>query len=96
MIVIGGGVIGLELGQVYRRLGRRGVSNRIHGQNNSNHGHCPKQGADEGYEKTRGIKFFLSHRVSEVSRQADQVTVLATDKKDKQVTFTGDYCLVSV
>ena len=95
MIVIGGGVIGLELGQVYKRLGAE-VSvieymDRI----------IPTMDTAQSKElmkamKKQGIKFFLSHRVSDVSRQADKVTVLATDKKDKQVTFTGDYCLVSV
>jgi dihydrolipoamide dehydrogenase len=46
--------------------------------------------------KKKGVKFFLSHNVTALSRNGDEVTVTATDKKDKEVTFTGDYCLVSV
>ena len=46
--------------------------------------------------KKQGVKFFLSHKVSDVTRNGDEVTVTATDKKDKEVTFTGDYCLVCV
>ncbi len=95
MIVIGGGVIGLELGQVYRRLGSE-VSvveymDRI----------IPTMDRDQSKELTKvmkkqGVKFYVSHKVSAVERKGDEVTVTATDKKDKEVTFTGDYCLVSV
>ncbi|MDT0555033.1 dihydrolipoyl dehydrogenase [Patiriisocius hiemis] len=95
MIVIGGGVIGLELGQVYRRLGAE-VSvveymDRI----------IPTMDAAQSKELTKvmkkqGVKFYLSHKVSAVERKKNEVTITATDKKDKEVTFTGDYCLVSV
>ena len=95
MVVIGGGVIGLELGQVYRRLGAE-VSvveymDRI----------IPTMDGAQSKElmkamKKQGVKFFLSHKVSAVSRKGNEVTVTATDKKDKEVTFSGDYCLVSV
>ncbi len=95
MVVIGGGVIGLELGQVYRRLGAE-VSvveymDRI----------IPTMDGAQSKElmkamKKQGVKFFLSHKVSGVSRKGEEVTITATDKKDKEVTFTGDYCLVSV
>jgi dihydrolipoamide dehydrogenase len=95
MVVIGGGVIGLELGQVYRRLGAE-VSvveymDRI----------IPTMDADQSKElmkamKKQGVKFFLSHKVSAVTRKGNEVSITATDKKDNEVTFTGDYCLVSV
>lgn len=95
MVVIGGGVIGLELGQVYRRLGAE-VSvvefmDRI----------IPTMDSAQSKELTKvlkkqGVKFYLSHKVSAVQRKGDEVTIIATDKKDKEVTLTGDYCLVSV
>jgi dihydrolipoyl dehydrogenase len=95
MIVIGGGVIGLELGQVYRRLGAE-VSvveymDRI----------IPTMDSAQSKElmkvmKKQGVKFYVSHKVSAVAKKGKEVTVTATDKKDKEVTFTGDYCLVSV
>ena len=95
MIVIGGGVIGLELGQVYKRLGAE-VSvieymDRI----------IPTMDGAQSKElakvmKKQGVKFYLSHKVSAVERKGDSVKVTATDKKDKEVTFEGDYCLVSV
>ncbi len=95
MIVIGGGVIGLELGQVYRRLGAE-VSvveymDRI----------IPTMDSAQSKElmkvmKKQGVKFYLSHKVSAVERKKNEVTVTATDKKNNEVSFTGDYCLVSV
>ena len=95
LVVIGGGVIGLELGQVYRRLGAE-VSviefmDRI----------IPTMDKAQSRELTKamkkqGVKFHLSHKVSGVSNNGNEVTVIATDKKDREVSFTGDYCLVSV
>ncbi len=95
MVVIGGGVIGLELGQVYRRLGAE-VSvveymDRI----------IPTMDSAQSKElmkvmKKQGVNFFLSHKVSAVTKKGKEVTVTASNKKDEEVTFTGDYCLVSV
>ncbi|MCH2490808.1 MAG: dihydrolipoyl dehydrogenase [Flavobacteriales bacterium] len=95
LIVIGGGVIGLELGQVYRRLGAE-VSvveymDRI----------IPTMDSAQSKELTKvmkkqGVKFYVSHKVSAVDRKKNEITVTATDKKDKEVTLKGDYCLVSV
>jgi dihydrolipoamide dehydrogenase len=95
LVVIGGGVIGLELGQVYRRLGSE-VSvvefmDRI----------IPTMDGAQSKELTKvmkkqGVKFYVSHKVSAVERNKDEVTVTATDKKGSEVIFTGDYCLVSV
>lgn len=95
MIVIGGGVIGLELGQVYRRLGAE-VSvveymDRI----------IPTMDGAQSKELTKvlkkqGVKFYLSHQVSAVERKGDEVSITATNKKGEEVQFTGDYCLVSV
>ena len=95
MIVIGGGVIGLELGQVYKRLGADVTvveyMDRI----------IPTMDSAQSKElmkvmKKQGVKFNLSHKVSGVSRDGEEVTVTATDKKDQEVEFKGDYVLVSV
>ena len=95
LVVIGGGVIGLELGQVYRRLGAEvsviEYADRI----------TPIMDAGLSKElmkvmKKQGVKFFLSHGVNKVERKGDLVTVTANDKKGAEVEFEGDYCLVSV
>lgn len=95
MIVIGGGVIGLELGQVYRRLGAE-VSiveymDRI----------IPTMDAGLSKElmksmKKQKVKFYLSHKVKSVERKGDEVIVKADDKKGEEVILKGDYGLVSV
>ncbi|MEO2126663.1 MAG: dihydrolipoyl dehydrogenase [Christiangramia sp.] len=95
MIVIGGGVIGLELGQVYRRLGAEVTvvefMDRI----------IPTMDSALAKElqkvlKKQGVKFLTSTKVKSVERNGDEITVKADDKKDKEVELKGDYCLVSV
>ena len=95
LVVIGGGVIGLELGQVYRRLGAEvsviEYADRI----------SPVLDTALSKElmkvmKKQGVKFYLSHQVTAVDRNGDTVTVTANNKKGEALTFEGDYCLVSV
>ncbi len=95
MIVIGGGVIGLELGQVYRRLGAEVTvvefMDRI----------IPTMDGALSKElqkvlKKQGIKFHVSTKVKSVERNGDEIVVKADDKKDKEIELKGDYCLVSV
>ncbi len=95
MIVIGGGVIGLELGSVYSRLGSEVTVveylDRI----------IPTMDGSLSKElmrslKKQGLKFNVSHKVSEVKSDGKKVTVKAENKKGEEVTFEGDYCLVAV
>ena len=95
MVVIGGGVIGLELGSVYKRLGAE-VTIVEYAPSI-----IPTMDGAMGKELMRslkkiGMKFSLSTKVSNVSRDGDVVTVTATNKKGEEVTFEGDYCLVAV
>ena len=95
LLVIGGGVIGLELGSVYKRLGAE-VS-VIEYMNSI----VPGMDADISKElqkvlKKQGLKFFTNHGVSSVERNGDKITVKATNKKGDEIEFKGDYCLVSV
>ena len=95
LVVIGGGVIGLELGSVYARLGAEVTvveyMDKI----------IPTMDASMSKELQRslkklGFKFNLSTKVSAVDRDGDKVIIKATDKKDKEITLEADYCLVSV
>lgn len=95
MLVIGGGVIGLELGQVYKRLGSEVTvveyMDRI----------IPTMDAALSKElmkvmKKQKVKFNLSHKVKSVERKGDEVVVKADNKKGQEIEFRGDYCLVSV
>lgn len=95
MIIIGGGVIGLELGQVYYRLGAQVTvieyQDRI----------LPTMDAGLSKElnkvfKKAKCKMQMSHKVQSVERKGDEVIVKAENKKGEVVEFKGDYCLVSV
>ncbi|NND88858.1 MAG: dihydrolipoyl dehydrogenase [Flavobacteriaceae bacterium] len=95
MVVIGGGVIGLELGQVYRRLGAEVTvvefMDRI----------IPTMDSALSKElqkvlKKQGVKFHTSTKVKSVERNGDEIIIKADDKKDKEIEIKADYCLVSV
>ena len=95
MVIIGGGVIGLELGQVYKRLGSEVTvveyMDRI----------IPTMDAGLSKELSRSmkkqkVKFALSHKVKSVTRNGDEVIIKADNKKGEEVSFTADYCLVAV
>ena len=95
LIVIGGGVIGLELGQVYSRLGSEvsviEYSDKI----------TPFMDGAVSKEllrifKKQKIKFYLSHKVTSVISENNSVSVNAEDSNGSNVNFEGDYCLVSV
>ncbi|MCD0466105.1 dihydrolipoyl dehydrogenase [Flavobacterium cupreum] len=95
LVIIGGGVIGIELGQVYLRLGAQ-VSvvefmDRI----------IPGMDASLSKELTKvlkkqGMKFYVSHKVKSVERNGDAVVVQAENAKGETITLEGDYSLVSV
>jgi len=95
MVIVGGGVIGLELGSVYARLGSEiqvvEFTDSI----------IPTMDRTMGKElqkslKKEGIKFNYHHKVQKVENTGEGVKVTALDKNDKEVTFEADYCLVSV
>ncbi len=95
MIIIGGGVIGLELGQVYKRLGAEVsvveyMDRIIPGMDGALSKELMK------VMKKQKVKFYLSHKVKSVEREGNEVVVKADDKKGQEVVFKGDYCLVSV
>lgn len=95
LVIIGGGVIGIELGQVYLRLGAQ-VSvveymDRI----------IPGMDASLSKELTKvlkkqGMKFYVSHKVKSVVRNGNAVQVQAETPKGETLTLDGDYALVSV
>jgi len=95
LLVIGGGVIGLELGSVYLRLGAKVtviefMDKIIPGMDGALSKELQK------VLRKQGMKFELSTAVSAVERDGDTVKVTAKNKKGEEVSFEGDYCLVSV
>ena len=95
LIVIGGGVIGLELGSVYSRLGSEvSVIEYMPTITPGMDGMLSKE--LQKSLKKQGIKFFTSHKVTSVENKGKEVVVIAEDKKGNPVEFKGDYSLISV
>ncbi len=95
MIVIGGGVIGLELGSVFNRLGAK-VSVVEYADSI-----IATMDMDLGKElqkvlKKDGVEFYLGHGVTEVNRKGDNVTVKAKSKDGAEISLEGDYVLMAV
>ena len=95
IIIIGGGVIGMELGSVYGRLGAEVsvvefMDEIISGMDRSLGKELKKA------LKKLGFKFYLGHKVTEVKSTAKTVAVKAENKKGEAINLKGDYCLVSI
>jgi len=95
LIIIGGGVIGLELGSVFARLGAQisvveFLDSIIANMDRS-------MGKElQRILSRQGFTFYLQHKVTSVISKSNQVTVSAEDKTGKKLNLEGDYCLVSV
>src|SRR5690606_7475041 len=95
LIVIGGGVIGLELGSVFARLGSKvSVIEYMDAL-------IPNMDKTMGKElqkslKKLGFEFYLNHKVSQVERTGNEVAVKAENKKGEEINLQGDYVLVSI
>ncbi|HRD81540.1 MAG TPA: dihydrolipoyl dehydrogenase [Saprospiraceae bacterium] len=96
MVIIGGGVIGLELGSVFGRLGAKidvvEFLDRI----------IPTMDGDCGKELMRSLKkvnmnFHLRHAVTSV-KATDTGVEVEVQKRDSEEKFTieADYCLVAI
>ncbi len=95
LVVIGGGVIGLELGSVYLRLGSQvTVVEFMDKIIPTMDGALSKE--LQKVLKKQGMKFMLSTGVQSVERNGDSVKITAKDKKGEEVSVEGDYVLVSV
>lgn len=94
LIVIGGGVIGLELGSVYARLGAKVTVLEFMD------GIIPTMDKSLGKELQKvlaklGFEFFFNHKVTGATVKGKEVIITAEDKSGKVSEFKGDYCLVS-
>lgn len=95
LIVIGGGVIGMELGSVYGRMGAKvSVVEFMDAL-------IPSMDRTMGKElqkslKKLGFEFYLNHKVVEVENKGTEVIVKADNGKGEIVELKGDYVLVSI
>ena len=95
LIIIGGGVIGMELGSVYARIGSKVTVVEFLDSL------IPTMDGTMGKEllkvtKKLGMEFHLGHKVTAVESKGKEVTVVAESKDGKTIELKGDYCLVSI
>ena len=96
MVVIGGGVIGMELGSVYARLGSKITVIEFMD------GLIPTMDKSLGKElqkvlkKHLGFDFYFNHKVTGAVVNGNEVAVTAEDKDGKKLEIKADYVLMSV
>jgi dihydrolipoamide dehydrogenase len=96
MVIIGGGVIGLELGSVYARLGCKveviEYMDRIIASMDSD---CSKE-LQKSLQKI-GISFHLGHAVSGVKNNGETVSIEFSKKgSEEKQTIEAEYCLLAL
>jgi len=96
LVIIGGGVIGLELGSVYARLGAKvsviEYTSGLIGMMDKSLG----KELEKSLKKI-GFEFYFDHAVSNALVKGKEVTVTAKNlKTEKEIQIAGDYCLLSV
>src|SRR6185295_8602834 len=96
MIIVGGGVIGMELGSVYARIGSKvSVVEFLDSL-------IPTMDGTLGKEllkvtKKMGMEFYLGHKVTAIENKGKEVILKAEPKNGgAAIELKGDYCLVSV
>jgi dihydrolipoamide dehydrogenase len=95
LVVIGGGVIGLELGSVYARLGAKVTVVEFMDSIIATMDKTLGKELQKSLSKL-GFEFLLSHKVTGASVKGKNVIVSADNPKGEKITVEGDYCIVAV
>ena len=96
IIVIGAGVIGVEMGSVFQRLGTKVSVVELLGSV------IPTMDSTMGKELQRsltklGMKFYLNHQVKSIVNEGEKVKVTVTPPAGGgELELSADYCLVAV
>jgi dihydrolipoamide dehydrogenase len=96
MVVIGGGVIGLELGSVYARLGTKVSVVEFMPSIISTMDASLGKELQRVLKKSVGMEFYMGHKVTGATTKGKTVTVTADNAKGEAVSFEADYCIVAV
>ena len=96
LAVIGGGVIGLELGSVYARLGTKvSVVEFMPGIIATMDGGLGQE-LQRVLKKSLGMAFYMNHKVTGATVKDKKVTVTADNAKGENMSLEADYCIVAV
>ncbi|MDX1960793.1 MAG: dihydrolipoyl dehydrogenase [Leptospiraceae bacterium] len=95
MIIIGAGVIGLELGSVWSRLGAKvsvlELMPKLFGSADAQ-----MSSLAERYLKAQGLEFYFQHKVTGLDKKSKEVIVKANDPTGKEISLSGDVVLMAV
>jgi dihydrolipoamide dehydrogenase len=95
LIIIGAGVIGLELGSVWSRLGAKvsvvELLPRLFGT-------ADKQMSSlaQRFLESQGLEFHFEHKVTSIIKSKDSATVKAVDSSGKEISLEGDVVLLAI
>ena len=95
LILIGGGLIGLEFGSVYARLGAKVTVVEFAESIISTMDKTLGAELLKSLKKL-GMEFLLGHKVTGATVKGNKVTVTADDPSGKGISLEGDYCLLAV
>lgn len=95
MIVIGAGVIGLELGSVYKRLGSEVIFFEALDQIGGGLDPAISKALQKSLEK-QGLQFHLGHKVIRTEKKGNQYEIEAENAKGEKVAVSADVVLVSI
>jgi len=96
LIIIGGGVIGLELGSVYARLGSKVSVVEFTDSLIATMDRSLGKELQRVLKKNLKFEFYLKHKVTGVKASKTEVSVTAVNDKGATIELKSDYCLVSV
>ena len=94
MVIVGGGVIGIEMGSIYARLGCEVHIIEALPRILANMDASLSKGLSASLKKL-GIKFYLGHKLSSLTATAKQVKLSATSSSGQTVSLTAEYCLIA-
>lgn len=96
LVIIGGGVIGLELGSVYARLGSKVTVIEYMNHIVAGMDATVVKELERILQKELDFDFLLSHKVTAAKTSGDEIMITALNSKEEKVEIKGDYCLVAV
>lgn len=94
LILIGGGVIGLELGSVYARLGSKVTVVEYGDSIISTMDKTLSKELQKSLTKL-GMDFLLNHQVTGAEAKGKKAIVSVQNSKGEKLSLEGDYCLVA-
>lgn len=94
LILIGGGVIGLELGSVYARLGSKVTVVEYGDSIISTMDKTLSKELQKSLTKL-GMEFLLNHQVTGAEAKGKKAIVSVQNSKGEKLSLEGDYCLVA-